>query len=351
MGIRREARGAARRGWVAAALLATLSCASAPPEPPPPIAPPSEPPGAPDRPIDPPGRVMAPAPAAPRSTPPPLPTLPPEIEWLPAAPLQGTALALRVRRPAGPGQPEELAARVAGRPVRLGVTAEGWFGLAALPLDSAGVFELVVSYRQAGRRHERRYAIPVRERSYPSSRLRVAGRGERRPEVQERIRRERERIRRALHSSGGEWLPTAAFEWPRPPEFTSPFGQRRVFNGVTRSRHLGLDLRGAGGAPVRAPAAGRVLLVGDFFYQGNAVYLDHGLGLVTGYFHLSSIEVREGDRVAAGELLGRVGSTGRSTAPHLHWSAYVEGENVDPASLVGLSVPGSGARGASARDR
>ena len=87
-----------------------------------------------------------------------------------------------------------------------------------------------------------------------------------------------------------------------------------------------------------APAAGRVLLTGSFYYQGNAVYVDHGMGLVTAYFHFSSIAVEEGDLVAPGQLLGRVGSTGRSTAPHLHWSAYVNGENVDPESLIGFHL-------------
>ena len=83
-----------------------------------------------------------------------------------------------------------------------------------------------------------------------------------------------------------------------------------------------------------APAAGRVVLVGDFFYTGNTVFLDHGHGLVTGYFHLDAVSVAEGDRVAPGDELGRVGSTGRSTGPHLHWGVYLSGRKADPLSLV-----------------
>lgn len=340
--------GPTARGWgVTAVLLATAACASAPPEAPPPISPPGDPDPAGVRP----SRMGLSVAALPPATPPPLPPVPPDVQWTPKTPLQGTVLALMVARPPGGEQPVGLIARFGGRPVRLGEAGDGWFGLAALPLDSAGVFDLVLRYRQAGAEREEAYAVRVRERSYASSRLRVAGRGEARPDVQERILRERERIRETLLSSGDEWLPETRFGWPRPPDFTGPFGQRRVFNDVTRSRHLGLDMRGARGAPVYAPAAGRVLLAGDFFYQGNAVYLDHGLGLVTAYFHLSSIDVREGDRVEPGDLLGRVGSTGRSTAPHLHWSAYVEGENIDPASLLELPVPGWSLERASAEAR
>ncbi len=323
---------------------ATLACAHGIPEPPPPV-----------------GGVPAPAIAAdsqaagPRAgppadqrirptplgqpKPPPLAVGSPAIEWSPARPIQGGAVAIHVRRPPGSGGPDELAVEVAGREVRLGMTADGWRGIAALPLDSAGVLEIEIRYRLGAMTDTRRLLLPVRERTYASSRLRVASRGEQRPEVQARIRGEREVIQATLRESEGEWLPAGPFGWPRPPDRTSPFGQRRTFNGVVQSRHLGLDLRGRTGAPVRAPAAGRVALVADdFFYQGNAVYLDHGLGLLTAYFHLSSVAVRQGDRVEAGQLLGAVGSTGRSTAPHLHWSAYVNGENVDPESLVGLSL-------------
>jgi hypothetical protein len=267
---------------------------------------------------------------------PPLPIGAPRITWSPKRPSQGSALAIRVREAPGFHEAGPLHLELAGREVSLARTDGGWIGLVALPIDSAGPLELVARYGHGVRAFHDGLVILARERRYLSTRLRVAPRGEDRPEVQARIREDQEQIRAALRATSPEWLPRGTFEWPRPPEFTSPFGQRRVFNGVTRSRHLGLDLRGSNRTPVRAPAAGRVTLVGDFFYQGNAVYLDHGLGLVTAYFHLSALDVAEGDWVEPGQLLGRVGSTGRSTAPHLHWSAYVNGLNVDPASLIGL---------------
>ncbi len=269
---------------------------------------------------------------------PPLPISGPRITWSPQRPSQGSVLAIRVRGAPGSHEAGPLHLELAGREVSLARTDGGWIGLVALPIDSAGPLELVARYRHGTGAFHDELVVLARERRYASTRLRVAPRGEDRPEVQARIREDQEHIRTALRATSPEWLPGTSFEWPRPPEFTSPFGQRRVFNGITRSRHLGLDLRGSSGTPVRAPAAGRVTLVGDFFYQGNAVYLDHGLGLVTAYFHLSALDVAEGDMVEPGQLLGRVGSTGRSTAPHLHWSAYVNGLNVDPASLIGLDI-------------
>ena len=107
-----------------------------------------------------------------------------------------------------------------------------------------------------------------------------------------------------------------------------------MFNGAVRSRHFGVDLAGAVGAPVRAANRGVVALVADFLLAGTAVYIDHGEGLVTGYFHLSKSEVAEGDTVARGAIVGRVGATGRVTGPHLHWIARYGTVTVDPLSVV-----------------
>ena len=137
--------------------------------------------------------------------------------------------------------------------------------------------------------------------------------------------------RRNGHGSGG-----GAFHVPRPSRVTSPFGSARVFNGEVQSRHLGTDFAGAVGAPVRAAGRGVVALVADFYLAGHAVYIDHGAGLVTGYFHLSRSYVAEGDTVVAGERIGAVGKSGRVTGPHLHWVARYGAISVDPMSLLGL---------------
>jgi len=121
---------------------------------------------------------------------------------------------------------------------------------------------------------------------------------------------------------------------PVPGEISSAFGLRRVFNGQPRSQHKGLDLRGSAGTSVLAAADGTVALVEELYFSGNVVYVDHGLGLFSMYAHLSAFDVRPGQRVSRGQVLGRVGSTGRSTGPHLHLGCYVLGTAVDPVPLM-----------------
>lgn len=116
------------------------------------------------------------------------------------------------------------------------------------------------------------------------------------------------------------------------------FGRRRVLNGQPGSPHSGLDLAAAAGTPVHATQRGRVVLAEALFFSGNTVILDHGLGLYTLYGHLESFAVSLGDTVAAGATLGRVGSTGRATGPHLHWGMYVNTAKVNPLGILQLSV-------------
>jgi murein DD-endopeptidase MepM/ murein hydrolase activator NlpD len=112
-----------------------------------------------------------------------------------------------------------------------------------------------------------------------------------------------------------------------------------MFNGQVQSRHTGTDFAGAVGAPIRAPARGIVALVDDFYLGGGVIYIDHGAGLVTGYLHLSAKDVREGDVVEPGQVIGRVGATGRVTGPHLHWIVRYGGHTVDAMTLLAYPSP------------
>ena len=155
--------------------------------------------------------------------------------------------------------------------------------------------------------------------------------------TQARIDRENERARqigRQAHLSAPMW--TSPFLRPRASPVTSRFGSGRMFNGILTSRHLGVDFRGAVGETIRASNRGVVALVDNFFLAGNIVYIDHGGGIVTGYFHMSKALVQAGDTVARGQEIGLVGATGRVTGPHLHWTARYGAITVNPLDLVAL---------------
>lgn len=150
-----------------------------------------------------------------------------------------------------------------------------------------------------------------------------------------RVARENARARqigRDSHLSERLW--TAPFLKPRTSVVTSQFGTGRRFNGVLTTRHLGVDFRGGTGASVRAANRGVVALVDDFFLAGNVIYIDHGAGVVTGYFHLSKTLVSAGDKVERGQEIGLIGATGRVTGPHLHWTARYGALTVNPLDLV-----------------
>ena len=141
-------------------------------------------------------------------------------------------------------------------------------------------------------------------------------------------------IGRKSHDTPTMW--TAPFMRPRTSVVTSRFGSGRMFNGTLTSRHLGVDFRGKTGDPIVAANRGVVALVAGFFLAGNVVYVDHGNGVVTAYFHMSKTLVAKGDTVARGQTIGLIGATGRVTGPHLHWSARYGALTVNPLDLVAL---------------
>lgn len=190
-----------------------------------------------------------------------------------------------------------------------------------------------------GRSLRGKHALRVLDARYPVQHLSVP-----RPFVEldaatlERVTREKAALDRLWEAAHPERLWNGSFRVPLDDAGPgSGFGLRRIINGEPRSPHTGTDFTASPGTPVLAANAGVVSLVGDHFFAGTSVVLDHGLGLYTMYFHLQESLVREGQRVDRGEAIARVGSTGRATGPHLHWGARLHGARIDPQDLLQIS--------------
>lgn len=272
----------------------------------------------------------------------PLPPLPapeplaPRVRWAPAIPSEGTLVSLIIEERPRSLPLLELWVRAGEEPIRLARLRDGAY-LALVPAP-IGVREIpleITTLFVDGARLQERLTLTVDAREFPATRLTVARRYTAPDEATlRRIRREQQRVRSMLSTIGETALWQGPFDRPVEGGTTAPYGQRRMFNGELRSRHTGLDLRGATGDPIRAANSGRVALSDDLFFNGGAVFIDHGLGVYTGYFHMSRRDVEEGEWVERGQVIGRVGATGRVTGPHLHWSLYVLGRSLDPLSLL-----------------
>jgi murein DD-endopeptidase MepM/ murein hydrolase activator NlpD len=154
-----------------------------------------------------------------------------------------------------------------------------------------------------------------------------------------RIKKERTPINRALNTWSEKEQIATDFSLPVTGRLSSLFGLKRFFNNQPRNPHSGLDIAAAKGTVIKAPTAARVLETGHFYYNGKTVFLDHGQGLISGYFHLTDIHVKPGQQVYRGEIIGTVGETGRVTGPHLHWNIYLNKAKVDPALFISRYLP------------
>ena len=260
-----------------------------------------------------------------------------DVTWLPAIPAQGSFIQVVIAY-RGAGDTLAPTATLAGQPLHFERDATGVFrALGGVPICSRATIPLLLALSHGrGAPRDTVVRIPVAEGEFALERLAVAPRFVEPPDSALSARIEEERARAGIvsrHTHRTPRLWTGEFTLPVDGRVTSAFGRGREFNGTLQSRHMGTDLSGQTGSPVYAPNRGIVALVGDFYYAGNVVYLDHGAGLVTVYMHLSEVSVAEGDTVRAGQLLGRVGATGRVTGPHLHWTARYGSVSLDPLSL------------------
>jgi murein DD-endopeptidase MepM/ murein hydrolase activator NlpD len=205
-----------------------------------------------------------------------------------------------------------------------------WFAVVGIGLNtSPGTKRLRVEDKDGT---ARTLTFDVRGREYPEQRITLDNERMVNPykDDLERIQRERSRINKALTGWRDEESPALSFRLPVEAPQSSAFGLRRYFNDQPRKPHSGIDLAADAGTPIAAPADGVITETGNFFFNGNTVFIDHGQGLVTMYCHLSEIAVSPGARVHTGETIGKVGATGRVTGAHLHWSVSLNGHMVDP---------------------
>lgn len=191
----------------------------------------------------------------------------------------------------------------------------------------------------------RRIDVPVHPHQYAEQHLKVApGQVTLSKEVLSRHLRERKQSARVM-ATWTEPVPASLqLRQPVPGVRSSSFGLRRFFNGQSRNPHGGMDIAAPVGTPVKAAAPGVVIDTGDYFFNGNTVWVDHGAGLLTMYCHLDRIRARVGQRVRTGDVIGTVGKTGRVTGPHLHWSVCLNRTMVDPALFLRAEQPKKAAR-------
>ncbi len=222
-------------------------------------------------------------------------------------------------------------------------TEQGWEAVIGIPLDAKPGRQRLRVETASG---SQTLAFTIRDKQYASQYLTIKNKHQVNPDKRDmqRIRKEYQRIAAAKsHWSDAVSVPLR-FRQPAAGPYSSPFGLRRYFNKQPRRPHSGLDIAAPLEAPIYAPAAGTVIDTGRYFFNGNTVFIDHGQGLVTMYCHMNRINVKEGDKVRAGQVIGHVGKTGRVTGPHLHWSVILNSAMVDPLLFLrDHAPPASGA--------
>ncbi|HYN10515.1 MAG TPA: peptidoglycan DD-metalloendopeptidase family protein [Vicinamibacterales bacterium] len=220
-----------------------------------------------------------------------------------------------------------------------------WRVLVGIDID-AGTGKHVLTVEAGAERAT--HTLVVAPKTFPTRRLTVDEAFVNPPEAaRARIEEESKLVAAIWNASPPDRLWDGPFIRPVPHPANSAFGTRSIFNGQRRSAHGGADFLSPAGTPVKAPNAGKVVLVRNLYYSGTTVIIDHGLGVLSYFAHLSEPTVAEGDTVAAGVVVGKVGATGRVTGPHLHWTLRVSGARVDPLAL--LTLLGAPARGETRR--
>jgi murein DD-endopeptidase MepM/ murein hydrolase activator NlpD len=238
-----------------------------------------------------------------------------------------------------PADADPATARYRDRKILVARNDDRYIAVIGLPLATkSGRHYLKIANKQG---QTQSIGFQVEDKAYEEQHITIKDKRKVNPEKRdmERITRESKQIKSALRHWSAQDDVVVAFQKPVEGPTSSPFGLRRFFNEQARNPHSGLDIAAAEGAPIHAPAPGIVLDTGDFFFNGNTVLLDHGQGLVTMYCHMSKIDVEPGQTVNSGDLLCKVGMTGRVTGPHLHWGVSLNDARVDPLLFLPEEAP------------
>ncbi len=215
------------------------------------------------------------------------------------------------------------------KPVLIIKEKNKWVALVGLPLNlKPGPYQLDTNFA------EQKFKVAAKK--YPEQRVTIKDKRKVEPNLEDMARINREQP--LIEVAKNHWADNANVDidlmLPAEGPLSSRFGLRRIFNGQPRNPHSGLDVAVPTGTPVLASANGTVINTGDYFFNGNTVFVDHGQGLITLYCHLSDIAVKPGDTLTRGQLLGASGMTGRASGPHLHWSVIMNGTMIDPEIFV-----------------
>ncbi|MEF8822542.1 MAG: M23 family metallopeptidase [Desulfohalobiaceae bacterium] len=201
--------------------------------------------------------------------------------------------------------------------------------------DKPGVRWIGARARGNGCSLLRKRRIEIRKKNFPRQHLSLPEESVTlSPSQHKRYKKDKRAIGKALGTTSEKRTWSRPLRWPARGEITSTYGLDRILNGQPRSPHRGIDVALSRGTPVRATDAGRVVLTGKFLFEGRAVFIDHGRGLISMYFHLASISAREGERVERGEVIGKSGESGRSSGPHLHFGLSALDRLVNPLTLL-----------------
>ncbi|AJO80406.1 MULTISPECIES: peptidoglycan DD-metalloendopeptidase family protein [Pseudomonas] len=221
-----------------------------------------------------------------------------------------------------------------GKPLLVVKEQNNWLAIVGIPLTvKPGVQQVSTAGRNL--------SFNVGSKKYPEQHITLKNKRQVNPDPADlkRIEAELAEQVRAYRSFSPNTPSNLLLDKPVNGPLSSKFGVRRFFNGEERNPHAGLDFAVPAGTPIKTPAAGKVILIGNYFFNGNTVFVDHGQGFISMFCHMSKIDVKPGQQLARGSVVGKVGSTGRATGPHMHWNVSLNDARVDPAIFIGAFQP------------